>query len=352
MVARPRFSRRRLTLAIAGAGVVASIAVASLVPVPYVILSPGPTLNTLGTLGAGKPLIQISGHRTYRGGGHLNLVTVSFQGGPSNSFNVFTALQAWLTPHDAVVPEAELFPPGQTQQQVTKQDTQQMASSQETATAAALCQLGVKFTTIDTVAMVENGMPAHGVLRPGDVITAVDGTPVTCKADTGTLIRSHPPKTPITLTIDRRGASMPVRLKTAALAGHSVVGVQVVENYKNFPFSVKISVGDIGGPSAGLMFALGIIDKLTPINLTHGAFIAGTGEMLSANGTVGAIGGIQQKMAGARDAGATVFLTPAANCADTAGAVPAGMRLIKVSTLAGAVRALRALAAGRSVPAC
>jgi Lon-like protease len=347
-----RCTRRRLTLLIAGAGVIVSIAVAALVPVPYVILSPGPTLNTLGTLGTSKPLIQISGHKTYQPSGHLNLVTVSFQGGPSNSFNVFTALQAWLTPHDAVVPEAELFPPGSTQQQVTKQDTQEMASSQETATAAALCQLGVKFTTVDTVAAVEKGMPAHGVLRAGDVIAAVDGTPVTCKADAGSLIRSHPPKTPVTLTIQRHGKTMPVRVTTASLGGRAVVGVQVVENYKNFPFSVKISVGDIGGPSAGLMFALGIIDKLTPADLTHGTFIAGTGEMLSANGAVGAIGGIQQKMAGARAAGATVFLTPAANCSDAAGAVPAGMRLIKVSNLAGAVHALRAMAAGQPAPSC
>lgn len=347
-----RLSRRRLTLAIAGAGVLAAIAVAALVPVPYVILSPGPTLNTLGTLGKSKPLIQISGHKTYQPSGHLNLVTVSFQGGPSNSFNVFTALQAWLTPHDAVVPEAELFPPGSTQQQVTQQDTQEMASSQETATAAALCQLGVKFTTVDTVAAVEKGMPAHGVLRPGDVITAVDGTPVTCKAGAGTLIRSHPSKTPVTLTVQRHGVTMPVRLITASIGGHSVVGVQVVENYKNFPFSVKISVGDIGGPSAGLMFALGIVDKLTPADITDGKFIAGTGEMLSANGAIGAIGGIQQKTAGARAAGATVFLTPASNCADAAGSVPAGMRLIKVSTLAGAVHALRALAAGQPVPSC
>jgi PDZ domain-containing protein len=351
-VPRLRLSRRRLTLVIAGIGVGASVAVAALVPVPYVILSPGPTLNTLGTVGRGRPLIQISGHRTYRGSGHLNLVTVAYQGGPADSFNVFTALQAWLTPHDAVVPEAELFPPNKTAQQVTRQNTQEMASSQQTATAAALCQLGIKFTTVDTVAAVAKNMPATGVLRAGDVITAVDGAPVTCRADAGTLIRSHPAGTPLTLTIERHRATKLVRLKTARLAGHSVVGVEVVENYRNFPFSVKINVGDIGGPSAGLMFALGIIDKLTPANLTHGAFIAGTGEMLSANGDIGPIGGIQQKMAGARDAGATVFLTPAANCPDTAGAVPAGLRLVKVSTLGGAVRALQALTAGRSVPGC
>jgi PDZ domain-containing protein len=129
-----------------------------------------------------------------------------------------------------------------------------------------------------------------------------------------------------------------------------VVGVGVSETYK-FPFQVKINIGNIGGPSAGLMFALGIMDKLTPSGLTGGRFIAGTGE-ISANGVVSPIGGIQQKMAGARAAGATVFLTPAANCPDAAGAVPQGMRLIKVSTLAGAVRDLKALRTGGSEPSC
>jgi PDZ domain-containing protein len=127
--------------------------------------------------------------------------------------------------------------------------------------------------------------------------------------------------------------------------------VYLVESFA-FPFSVSISVGDIGGPSAGLMFALGLIDKITPDDLTGGRFIAGTGE-IEANGTVEPIGGIQQKMTGARAAGATIFLTPAANCADATGAaVPAGMRLIKVSSLAGAIAALDALKAGRPVPSC
>ena len=344
-------SRRRLTLAIAGIGLAGSVAAASLISVPYVILSPGPTLNTLGTSAGGRPLIQISGHQTYPVSGHLNLVTVSFQGGPSDSFNIFTALQAWLSPHDAVVPEQELFNPGQTQQQVTRQDTQEMVSSQQTATAAALCQLGIKFTTVDRITTVEKGMPASAVLKPGDVITAVNGTPVTCKADAGTLIRSHPPGATVTLTIQRLGATKQVRLKTANVSGRAAVGVTVAESFTGFPFKVRISVGNIGGPSAGLMFALGIVDKLTSGNLTGGRFIAGTGE-IAANGTVSPIGGIQQKLAAARAAGAAIFLTPAGNCADTVGAVPAGMRLVKVTTLDSAVRALKALAAGRSVPSC
>ncbi len=182
-------SRRTVTLLVAGIGVVAAALAAALLPVPYVILSPGPTLNTLGQT-SGRPLISISGHRTYPTNGHLNLVTVSFVGGPGDGFNVFTALRAWLTPSDAVVPEQELFPTGQSEQQVVQQDTEQMANSQETAQAAALCTLGIHFTTVDTVTQTEKGLPAAKVLRAGDVITAVDGTPVSCTHDTGTLIRA------------------------------------------------------------------------------------------------------------------------------------------------------------------
>jgi PDZ domain-containing protein len=347
-------SRRQLTLFVALSGVLVAAVAAVILPVPYVVLSPGPTLNTLGNGPGGRSLIQIAGHPTYPAVGHLNLVTVSFQGGPSDALNVFAALRAWLTPHEAVVPQEELFGPGQTQQQVVTQDTQQMASSQQTATAAALCVLGIRFTTVDTVVTVAKGLPAEGVLRRGDVITAVDGKPVTCNAAAASLIRARTPGAPVTLTVARtvngHRVTRQLRLTTAAVQGHAVVGVAVSERYV-FPFSVKIRVGDIGGPSAGLMFALGIVDMLTPGNLTGGRFIAGTGE-ISADGTVSPIGGIQQKMVGARQAGATVFLTPAANCRDTAGAVPPGMRLVKVSTLGGAVSALKALAAGRSVPSC
>ena len=342
-------SRRTVTLLVAGIGVVAAALAAALLPVPYVILSPGPTLNTLGRT-SGGPLITISGHQTYPTDGHLNLVTVSFLGGPGDGFNVFTALRAWLTPHDAVVPEQELFPSGQSEQQVERQDTLQMVGSQQDAEAAALCALNIHFTTLDTVTQTEKGMPAAAVLKPGDQITAVDGTPVGCGHDTGTLIREHPPGSLVTLTVQRHGRAEHVTLKTANVQGHSVIGVYLTENFR-FPFTIKIKVGDIGGPSAGMMFALGIVDKLTPGSLTGGKFIAGTGE-ISANGAVSPIGGIQQKMAGARAAGATWFLTPAANCPDTSGAVPAGLHLAKVSTLRQALNDLAAIKAGRSVPGC
>jgi PDZ domain-containing protein len=345
----PPVPRRGLTLLIAGAGVLTALIAAVVLSVPYVALTPGPTLNTLGAAG-GHPLIQIRGHRTYPTNGHLNMVTVSFLGGPGTQFNIFAALRAWLSPNDAVVPESEIFPAGQSQRQVVQQDTEEMVNSQQTATAAALCQLGISFKVVDTIGATEKGDPAYGVLRRGDVISAVDGIPVTCRHDAAALIRKRKPGAPVDLTILRRGKTEKFHLTTANVQREAVIGVQVAESFV-FPFPVKISIGDIGGPSAGLMFALGITDMLAPADLTGGRFIAGTGE-IEADGAVDPIGGIQQKMVGARAAGATIFLTPAANCPDTAGAVPAGMRLIKVSSLGGAIRALHALKEGRGVPSC
>jgi len=226
-----------------------------------------------------------------------------------------------------------------------------MTGSQQTATAAALTELHIPYSTQVVVVQADKGLPAYGVLKPGDVITAVNGKPVTSQASLTSIITAHPAGTKLTVTVTRNGQTKQVEVGTAESGGHPVMGVEITGRYK-FPFDVSISVGDIGGPSAGLMFALGIIDKLTKDNLTGGKFIAGTGE-IEASGKVDAIGGIQQKMVGARNAGATVFLTPASNCADTKGAVPAGLRLVKVSTLNQAVTYLHALKTGSgSVPSC
>ena len=342
-------SRRSLTLVVAALATIAAIAVAVLFPVPYVILSPGPTLNTLGSDSSGQ-LISITGHPVYPTSGHLNMVTISYAGGPGVDLNIFQAIGAWVNSAEAVVPESELFPPGQSAQQTQAQDTEQMASSQERATAAALTQLHIKYQTNVEVLGTLAGYPASAVLKAGDIIEAVDGKPVTGRSSLSSMINAHPAGTTLQLTVLRGGKTLTVPVASKASGTTAVIGVRVQQQYK-FPFTVKISVGNIGGPSAGMMFALGIIDKLTPMDLTGGRFIAGTGE-ITASGQVGPIGGIQQKMVAARSAGATVFLTPAGNCSDTVGAVPAGLRLVKVSTLSGAISDLEALKAGKPVPSC
>ena len=188
---------------------------------------------------------------------------------------------AWLNPHQAVVPQTEICPAGQTQQQTQQQDTEQMTGSQQNATAAALTELHIPYTTEVVVVQTEQGFPAEGVLKAGDVITAVDGKPVTSQTGLTKLIYAHPAGRALTVTISRNGQTEQVQVGTKEAGGHPVMGVEITEQYK-FPFNVKISVGDIGGPSAGMMFALGIIDKLTHLNLTGGKFIAGTGEITPA----------------------------------------------------------------------
>jgi PDZ domain-containing protein len=264
--------------------------------------------------------------------------------------NVFQALRGWLDPSEAVVPETELYPAGQSVQQTQAQDTQEMTGSQQLATAAALSTLHIPYQTYVSVVSTVPGYPASKALKAGDVIEAVDGKPVSGQTSLSSMITAHPVGTVLTLTVVRAGKTLTIPVASKASGGAAVVGVTVQQQYK-FPFQVSISVGNIGGPSAGMMFALGIIDKITPLNLTGGKFIAGTGE-ITASGQVDPIGGIQQKLVGARSAGATIFLTPAGNCSDTTGAVPAGLRLVKVSTLSQAMSDLEAIKAGKPVPSC
>jgi PDZ domain-containing protein len=342
-------SRRALTMLVAGIGAAVLALTGAVLPVPYVVLSPGPTFNTLGAVN-GKPLITVAGHAVYPTVGHLNLVTVSYQGGPGDEINLYTALRSWLSPHDAVVPQEELFGTNSNPKQVQRQNVQEMTDSQQLATAAALRELNIGFTTVVIVVGTMKGMPAYSVLRAGDVITAVDGTPVSSADKAATLIRGRRPGAQVGLTISRGGRAQTVRLVSKSQRGQAAIGVYVSERFK-FPFTVQIRVGDIGGPSAGMMFALGLVDKLTPGDLTGGRFIAGTGE-IDAKGDVGAIGGIQQKMVGARNDGATIFLAPAGNCSDVRGNIPPGLRVVKVGTLSQAVQDLDAIKAGRPVPSC
>ncbi|HEY3684356.1 MAG TPA: PDZ domain-containing protein [Streptosporangiaceae bacterium] len=344
-------SRRSLTLLVAGLLVLVLGVVGAVMPVPYVILSPGPTANTLGQQD-GKPLIQINGHRTYSTTGHLNLTTVTYQGGPDARLDLFTALRAWFDPHAAVVPQEALFPPDESQKQVDQENAAQMTGSQEAATAAALTELKIPYSTVVVVSGTTKGMPANGKLRSGDFIQAVDGTKVTDPDKAAALISGRAPGKPVKITYQRSGKSADVTLTTAkGEQNKAMIGIAVGKKFQ-FPFKVQVSVGDIGGPSAGTMFALGMIDKLTPGELTGGKFIAGTGE-ISPDGEVSPIGGIQQKLVGARDAGATIFLTPKDNCKDAMAARPDGLRLVKIDTLHDAVQALAALRTGKgNVPAC
>jgi PDZ domain-containing protein len=198
------------------------------------------------------------------------------------------------------------------------------------------------------------GSPSKGKLQKGDELVSVNGTPIEGGASLREAITKLDVGATVRLVVRRGGKLVRATVTTVAAPddGRPLIGV-TTRDRATYPFKVEISLKDVGGPSAGLMFALGIVDKLTPGSLTGGKFIAGTGTIDDA-GHVGAIGGITQKMIGARGKGATVFLSPAGNCAQARKTVPDGLRLVKVSRLTDAVDALEDLTAGRTgeLPSC
>jgi PDZ domain-containing protein len=348
-------SRRGLTLVVVSVLIVVLGAVGSLMPVPYVALNPGPTTNTLGTTSDKKtPLIEIQGHPVYADGGHLNFTTVSYQGGPAQPIGLITALRGWLSSSTSVVPQEAIFPRDVSAQKVEQENTQQMQSSQQDAIAAALKELNVPVTNVTAVASVTKGLPAAGRLNPGDKFVSVDGVATTDTNSVTAIMKKHKPGDTVKLVVQRGSARQDAEVKTVAAPddpNRAVMGVILQDTY-TFPFTVKISVGDVGGPSAGLMFSLGIYDKLTPGSLTGGKFIAGTGT-ITPDGKVGPIGGIQQKLIAARNAGATMFFTPPDNCKEALATAPKGLRLVRADTLDSAIKSLDALRAGQgSLPAC
>lgn len=344
-------TRRTLTLAVAGFLVVLLSAVAALLPVPYVALNPGPVSNTLGSIGKTE-LIRIEGRTTYPDEGNLDLTTVSVLGGPRHRLDLVTALRGWLDDAVAVVPEEQVYPAGETSKEIEEQSATEMRDSQENATTAALRHLGIPVTTRLLVQQVAKDSPSRGKLRTGDEILEVDGEKVAGGAQLRELITARDPGDRVRILVSRGAKRVQATITTqAAEDGRAIVGITTRDD-ADYPFTVEISLQDVGGPSAGLMFALGIVDKLTPGPLTGGEHIAGTGTIDDA-GHVGTIGGIPQKMIGAREAGATVFLSPPGNCKEALRTKPDGLRLVKARTLTAAVKALDTIREGRSsYPRC
>ena len=349
--------RRAVTLAVSGTLLAGFAAGALFQPVPYAELTPGPTFDVLGTqdgTASGTPLISINGKQTYPTTGQLRMVTVGVSE-ESYQMPLGEALAGWLSTDEAIVPKDTIYPPGQTQQQSDAENTQEMTDSQDSAVTAALGALDIKPTGNEVViADVADGSPAFGKLQAGDVIDAVDGTPIpggnAGMTQVGNVVQKVTPGQQVTFEVTRDDKKQTITTGTQDSGGKAAVGIGI-ESENVFPFQVNIQLNNVGGPSAGMMFALGIIDKLTPTNLTGGRIIAGTGT-IDSQGNVGAIGGIQMKTIGARDAGATVFLAPAGNCAEAKANQPAGLELVKVNTLQDALNALADIRAGKTPPLC
>lgn len=345
--------------------------------VPYVSLSPGPTVDTLSAVDregdlctdpaapAPRPspadsaspspsptpepdcqeVIQISGVPASEGDGQLRLVTVSVQ----SDLTLLDAIRGWLSGQDAVVPRKLIYPEDKTEQEVERENQEEFKDSQSSAETVALKKLGYPVQV--TVEEVSSDGPSAGKLRKGDIIESVDGTPATSVQKAVQLIRAKPVGTVLDIGYTRDGAKGTVQVtSTAADDGSPRIGV-TIRSVQPQPFDLRIELDWIGGPSAGMMFALGIIDKIKPEDLTHGKIIAGTGT-IDAEGNVGPIGGVTQKLHGAKDAGATIFLVPADNCAEARSSVPEGLTLVKVRTLDDALSALDAIGSGAQLPSC
>lgn len=347
-----RLSRRGWTVLLSFVIVVVLALAGAFVPVPYVALGPGPTYNTLGQL-KDTQIVQIDGKQTYPTSGQLRMTTVSVD----DHVTLFGAATLWVSGRFALAPRDEYIQPGETEEEVDQQNKKSFQDSQSNAEVAALRYLGYPVKVL--VADVTTKAPADGVVAPGDRLLEVNGHKISVQEDvrpslagttpgqTISVTYQHDKDAPVTkpLTLGRASDFNPDDQRSEGFMGLSPVDRADVD------FTTTIHLQDVGGPSAGLIFALAIVDRLTPGELEAGRTVAGTGE-IDVKGNVAPIGGIPFKMVAAREAGATTFLVPAANCAEAKEKVPDGLRLVKVDTLTSAVHALEDLQAGREVSGC
>ncbi|SFL68025.1 YlbL family protein [Geodermatophilus ruber] len=318
----------------------------AVVPVPYVAQVPGPTFNTLGEVD-GEPIISVEGRERNETEGELTLTTV---GVSRAGLSLVEAVQGWFDSEVSVVPEESVYPPDRTEEETREANRQAFLTSEEAAEAAALGELGYPVKVV--VRGLAEDSPSEGLLEEGDAIESVDGRPTPDTETLDEVLSAIPGGSTVPVGYTRLGqpGTASVTTRPAQDRPGSMLGVLVREQ-PSAPFDVDIRVEDVGGPSAGLMLALGILDLVGDTDLTGGAKVAGTGT-IDAEGAVGPIGGIQLKMVAASDIGAELFLVPADNCADAVAAPQPGLTIARVATLDDALDALADLRAGRTPDAC
>ena len=327
--------RRAGVVALGGTLVTAALAAAmAFCPLPYVVLEPGPTVDTLGS-SDGTPVITVTGRDSSISAGQFRLTTVEVQ----TEVGLPDAFRSWFDSDRALVPRSVVFPPGQTTQQVDEQNAEDFTSSQTSAELVAAEELG--YPAKPQVITVTKG----GQLQVGDVITAIGGQPVDTAQKVADLAAAGGQ---LVIAYTRNGKAGTATVTSTGGAGG--LGLQVAQAAQT-PYTVKIDLAEIGGPSAGLMFTLGLIDKLTPADLTGGKVIAGTGTINDA-GEVGPIGGIPQKLVGAKAAGAQLFLVPAGNCTEALQNAVPGLPMAKVGTADEALTAVKTFVAGGTPAPC
>ncbi|GAA1349577.1 YlbL family protein [Saccharothrix algeriensis] len=345
--ARPRrgLTRRTWTLVISLVVVLALGLLGGFARVPYVALGPGPTYDTLGRVD-GADVVQVDGQETFPTKGSLTMTTVSL----TDDVSLFGALGLWVSGRYALAPRDEFFRPGESEQQVRDQNVKAFQDSQTSAEVAALRYLGYPMKVV--AAEITENSAADDVIQPDDRLLAVNGKEIGSYEDVRAALENTRPGDQVDITFQRESARQTARITLGSTPDRPTgfLGILPVDR-ADVPFDIKISLADVGGPSAGLLFALSIVDKLTPGELNGGQAVAGTGE-INDLGEVGRIGGINFKMVAARESGATTFLVPAGNCDEAKQHAPEGLRLVRVEKLADAVESLKAISEGRDAPSC
>lgn len=325
------------------------------VPVPFVSWSPGGSRDILGSGAGTEPVIRVLDIDTYPTTGRLDMTILATTPADARLSLPQALLAYWLPSRDAL-PREVVYDPGKSVEEVQGEDAEMMETAQDAAVVAALRADGQPVIERPAVSSVTVGGPAHERLLPGDLVTSVGKVPTpTDKAVRDAIQRTRVDET-VTFTVIRAKEQRRVKVITAestTQSGTPVVGITLGPGYDYEPDISFDLIQDIGGPSAGLVFALAIYDKITDGPLLGGRHVAATGT-ITPSGRVGPIGAIQQKIADAEQAGATHFLVPADNCADLAG-LRTDLSLIRVGSLNEAISALRTLdtpGAADTLPRC
>jgi Lon-like protease len=309
---------------------------------PVIALSPGPMEDVLARL-------KVEGSRVYDSEGKLYLTSV----GIDDDVRFYEALLDMANRDVQLLPRADLYPEEQDSAEIDKENAALMDRSKEAASVVALREVGYEIEPSGVeVTQVVAGTPADGKLQAGDRLLEADGRAIASTEEVRAAITRHKIGERVAFRIDRDDTEKNVSVQVQEADGQPRVGILLRDLFPDLPVKVSIETqNNIGGPSAGLMFTLSIIDKLTPEDLTGGKRIAGTGE-IALDGGVLPVGGVAEKLIAVRRLGVTTFLIPAENCDSVRGRVPDGLRLVKVSTITDALRFLRDPKVAATAPGC
>lgn len=335
-----------------GALLVILAIISMVIPSPFTIQAPGPTFDTLEQVeveGTEHDMVEIDGAETYPTDGQLDMTTISVSGPPTSSTLLPEVLYHAFQPYPAITPSELLYPPETTGDEVRSQNAEAMVDSQSWAVAAALEHLEMDYTQRLFALDFTEDSPAQGILEPDDEIVSVNGTEITGHGQLVNTIQEAGGK-PVDITVNRNGGdeTFTIPVNTGE-DGSYQIGVFLDSEFE-FPIDVDIYLQDVGGPSAGLIFTLALIDSMTEESVTDDRHIAGTGT-IDPDGTVGPIGGIQQKVTAAASDGATIFLAPELNCQEIT-YVPDEMTVYSVDTLDTALKILDAPAGEKNFATC